>query len=101
MVRPLFLILLGGLEKQSSGTILYENNPYEKEIGMVKSFPKTIYFTLETLGKTHQKKTVSAYIADKFGKKKKVIANRYFNDGSFKNLLHRTIKTYQMLRQIG
>ena len=27
-----------------------------------------------------------------FGKEKKVIANRYFNDGSFKNLLHRTIK---------
>ena len=59
---------------------------------MVKSFPKTIYFTLEICGKTHQIKLVSSYIAYKFGKKRKVIANRYFNDGSFKNLLDRTMK---------
>ena len=89
--KTTLLNLLGGLEKQSSGTILYENNPYEKN-WYGKIIPKDDLFYVGDLRKKSPKKTVSAYIADKFGKKKKVIANRYFNDGSFKNLLHRTIK---------
>ena len=89
--KTTLLNLLGGLEKQSSGIILYENNPYEKN-WYGKIIPKDDLFYVGDLRKQSPKKTVSAYIADKFGKKKKVIANRYFNDGSFKNLLHRTIK---------
>ena len=89
--KTTLLNLLGGLEKQSSGTILYENNPYEKN-WYGKIIPKDDLFYVGDLRKQSPKKTVSAYIADKFGKEKKVIANRYFNDGSFKNLLHRTIK---------
>ena len=35
--------------------------------------------------------TVSNYVAQKFGKKKNVIENRYFNGGSFSNLWSRKI----------
>ncbi len=89
--KTTLLNLLGGLEKESSGTILYENNPYERN-WYGKIVPKDDLFYVGDLRKNSPNKTVSAYIADKFGKKKKVIANRYFNNGSFKNLLNRTIK---------
>ena len=89
--KTTLLNLLGGLEKQSSGTILYENNPYERN-WYGKIIPKDDLFYVGDLRKNSPNKTVSSYIADKFGKKRKVIANRYFNNGSFKNLLDRTIK---------
>ncbi|GIS54645.1 hypothetical protein Ct9H90mP29_16870 [bacterium] len=37
-------------------------------------------------------KTVEQYIETKFDKKKNVIQNRYFKDGSFKNLWIRNMK---------
>ena len=90
--KSTLLNILAGSEKESSGTILYENNRYKKNwLGNVQP-PNDIFYTKNLSLNTPSIK-ISSYIADKFGKKKNIIKNRYFKDGSFKNLWSRNLKS--------
>jgi len=84
------LNILAGVEKQSAGTVLYDDNPYKTNwLGKITSHDEVFYSSNPELFASNQ--TVSNYVAQKFGKKKKVIENRYFNGGSFSNLWSRKI----------
>ena len=86
------LNILAGAEKESSGTVLYEDNKYKKSwLGKIQT-PDDIFYT-KSLSLNTPNSSVSSYIADKFGKKKNIIKNRYFKDGSFKNLWSRNLKS--------
>ena len=90
--KSTLLNILAGFEKESSGTVLYENNKFKQNwLGKVQT-PDDIFYTKSLSLKTPDSK-VSSYIADKFGKKKNMIKNRYFKDGSFKNLWSRNLKS--------
>ena len=89
--KSTLLNILAGIEKESSGTVLYEDNPYERNwLGKIQTHDD-VFYTKEISINTPNS-TVSSYIASKFGKKKNVIQNRYFKDGSFKNLWNRSMK---------
>ena len=89
--KSTLLNILAGIEKESSGTVLYEDNPYETNwLGKIQTHDD-VFYTKEISINTPNS-TVSSYIASKFGKKKNVIQNRYFKDGSFKNLWTRSMK---------
>ena len=89
--KSTLLNILAGCEKESSGTVLYDDSPYETNwLGKIRP-PDDVFYTKELSLKTPNS-TVSSYIATKFGKKKNVIQNRYFEDGSFKNLWNRNMK---------
>ena len=89
--KSTLLNILAGIEKESSGTVLYEDNPYETNwLGKIQTHDD-VFYTKEISINTPSS-TVSSYIASKFGKKKNVIQNRYFKDGSFKNLWTRSMK---------
>ena len=89
--KSTLLNILAGIEKESSGTVLYEDNPYETNwFGKIQTHDD-VFYTKEISINTPNS-TVSSYIASKFGKKKNVIQNRYFKDGSFKNLWTRSMK---------
>ncbi len=84
------LNILAGVEKQSAGTVLYDDKPYQINwLGKIISHDEVFYSNNSELGASNQ--TVSNYVAQKFGKKKNVIENRYFNGGSFSNLWSRKI----------
>jgi ABC-type multidrug transport system ATPase subunit len=84
------LNILAGVEKQSAGTVLYDDKPYQTNwLGKIISHDEVFYSSYPELFASNQ--TVSNYVAQKFGKKKKVIENRYFNGGSFSNLWSRKI----------
>ena len=90
--KSTLLNILAGAERESSGTILYEDNTFKKNwLGKVQT-PDDIFYTKSLSLKTPNSK-VSSYIADKFGKKKNMIKNRYFKDGSFKNIWSRNLKS--------
>ena len=89
--KSTLLNILAGTEKQSSGTVLYEDQPYERDwLGRIKLHDEIFYSKSPLFNKSS--KTVEQYIAAKFDKKKNVIQNRYFKDGSFKNLWGRNMK---------
>ena len=89
--KSTLLNILAGIEKESSGTVLYEDNHYERNwLGKIQTHDD-VFYTKEISINTPSS-TVSSYIASKFGKKKNVIQNRYFKDGSFKNLWTRSMK---------
>tara|TARA_B100001758_G_C18401646_1_gene609384 strand:+ start:1813 stop:2571 length:759 start_codon:yes stop_codon:yes gene_type:complete len=89
--KSTLLNILAGIEKESSGTVLYEGNSYETNwLGKIQTHDD-VFYTKEISINTPNS-TVSSYIASKFGKKKNVIQNRYFKDGSFKNLWTRSMK---------
>jgi ABC-type multidrug transport system ATPase subunit len=89
--KSTLLNILAGIEKESSGTVLYEDNPYETNwLGKIQTHDD-VFYTKE-ISINMPVSTVSSYIASKFGKKKNVIQNRYFKDGSFKNLWTRSMK---------
>ena len=89
--KSTLLNILAGIEKESSGTVLYEDNPYETNwLGKIQTHDD-VFYTKEISINT-PRSTISSYIASKFGKKKNVIQNRYFKDGSFKNLWTRSMK---------
>jgi len=89
--KSTLLNILAGFEKESSGTVLYEDNPYETNwFGKIRTHDD-IFYTKELSLKTPNV-NVSNYIATRFGKKKNVIQNRYFKDGSFKNLWNRNMR---------
>jgi len=88
--KSTLLNLLAGLEKQSTGTILYDDKAFGKTwLGKIKP-DENIFYTKDPLinGK---RKTVSDYVSLKFDKKKHMIENRYFKNSSFKNLWNRNI----------
>ena len=84
------LNILAGVEKQSAGTVLYDDKPYQTNwLGKIIVHDEVFYSNNSELVASNQ--TVSNYVAQKFGKKKNVIENRYFNGGSFSNLWSRKI----------
>lgn len=90
--KSTLLNILAGTEKESSGTVLYEDDTYKKSwLGKIQT-PDDIFYT-KSLSLNTPNSKVSSYIADKFGKKKNIIKNRYFKDGSFKNLWSRNLKS--------
>ena len=89
--KSTLLNILAGVEKESSGTVFYEDTPYETNwFGRIIA-PDDIFYT-KRLSLKIPNSTVSSYISSKFGKKKNVIQNRYFKDGSFKNLWNRNMR---------
>ncbi|MBI90162.1 MAG: hypothetical protein CMG60_08760 [Candidatus Marinimicrobia bacterium] len=88
--KTTLLSILAGLEKESSGVVLYEDKPYETNwYGKIKTH-KDIFFCKELIESTPSV-SVSNFISKRFGKKKNVIKNRYFKEGSFKNLFLRNM----------
>ena len=72
--KSTLLNILAGVEKESSGTVLYEDNPYKKGwLGKIQT-PDDIFYTKNLSLNTPNLK-ISSYIADKFGKKKNIIKN--------------------------
>ena len=92
--KSTLLNILAGTEKESSGTVLYEDDTYKESwLGKIQT-PDDIFYT-KSLSLNTPNSKVSSYIADKFGKKKNIIKNRYFKDGSFKNLGLEILKVFQ------
>ena len=90
--KSTLLNILAGAERESSGTVLYEDSTYKIGwLGKIQA-PDDIFYTKNLSLNTPNSK-ISSYIADKFGKKKNIIKNRYFKDGSFKNLWSRNLKS--------
>ena len=88
--KSTLLNILAGFEKQSGGTILYDDEPYKTNWrGKITPHEEVFYSNHPDLKGSSQ--TVSGYVAMKFGKKKNVIENRYFNTGSFRNLWDRRL----------
>ncbi len=89
--KSTLLNILSGVDQQSSGIVLYDDQPYERNwLGRIVAHEEVFYSRYPEIHGSGQ--TVSSYVSGKFGKKKNVIENRYFNEGSFKNLWSRKIK---------
>lgn len=89
--KTTLLNLLAGTEKQTSGTLLYEDKPFDKNwLGKI-ILMEDIFYT-SGINLRSSSKTVGDFIASKFGKKKKVIYNLYFSDGNFRSLLTRKLR---------
>ena len=86
--KSTLLNILAGNEKQSSGTVLYDDEPYQTN-WLGKIIPNDEVFYSANPRIESSPKSVSNYVAGKFGKKKNLIENRYFNTGSFRNLWDR------------
>jgi len=77
--KTTLLNILAGIEKQTSGTVLYENNSYETNwLGKVVA-NKDVFYT-KKIKLDNPNITISNYVTSLVGKKKKIIQNRYFND---------------------
>jgi ABC-type multidrug transport system ATPase subunit len=86
--KTTLLNILSGVEKQTSGDVLYDDIPHERnwlgnlvpndEIFYTKSFPNS--------------STILDIIKTKFGKKRNIIKNRYFTISALKHLLKRKLK---------
>ena len=88
--KTTLLNLLAGFDKQSSGSLLYEGNAYEKSwLGKVKQ--KQSIFSSVDPQHNGNTKTISNYISAQFPRKKNMIENRYFRNSSFKHLWSRRI----------
>lgn len=86
--KSALLNILAGVEKESGGTVLYDDAPYQTNwLGKIIPHNEVFYSNNPELEKSSQ--TVSGYVAEKFVKKKNMIENRYFNTGSFRNLWSR------------
>jgi len=89
--KTTLLDILSGVIKQSDGTVLYEDKPYETNWrGKIYTHNDVFYSRYPYV--KGNKRTVSRYISEIFGNKKSVIENRYFKNSSYKNLLVRNIK---------
>ena len=89
--KSTLLNILSGVDQQSSGVVLYDDQPYERNwLGRIVTHEEVFYSRYPEIHGSGL--TVSSYVSGKFGKKKNVIENRYFNEGSFKNLWSRKIK---------
>jgi len=88
--KSTLLNILGGFEKQTSGTVLFDERPFKNNwLGKIIS-DQNIFYTKDPLINGYRK-TVSGYISSKFKKKKNLIENRYFKNTNFKSLWDRNI----------
>jgi len=84
------LNILAGYDKQSSGTVLYDDDVYQTN-WRGKIIPEKDVFYLNNPKLSSLNQTVSSYIGEIFGNKKNVIQNRYFKSGSFENIWHQKL----------
>ena len=88
--KSTLLNILAGVEKQTSGTILYDNRVFRKNwLGNIVP-EKNIFYSKDPII-NGRRKTVSSYVSKYFNKKKNIIENRYFNKTSTKNMWNRNI----------
>ncbi|MBT3179955.1 MAG: ATP-binding cassette domain-containing protein [Candidatus Marinimicrobia bacterium] len=88
--KSALLNILAGVEKETSGTVLYDENPYKTNWrGKILPHEEVFYSNNPELSNSNV--TVSSYVSSHFGKKKNIIKTRYFNSGSFKNLWSRKL----------
>ena len=89
--KSTLLNILAGVDKESSGTVLYDNKAYETNwLGKIRPHNDIFYTRYPHFNGL--KSTVEGYIIENFSKKKNILENRYFKDGSYKYLLKRKIK---------
>tara|TARA_Y100000591_G_C21812665_1_gene688829 strand:+ start:214 stop:975 length:762 start_codon:yes stop_codon:yes gene_type:complete len=88
--KSTLLNILAGFEKQTSGTILYDNKVFKKN-WMGKIIPEENIFYSKDPIINGRRRTVSSYVSNYFKKKKNIIENRYFNKISTKNMWNRNI----------
>ena len=88
--KSTLLNLLAGFDKQSSGSIHYDGEPFDTNWRGKIVQNEEIYYSVNP-GLKLSTQTVSSYVSDRFHKKKNVIENRYFNTGSFRNLWDRRL----------
>ena len=84
------LNILAGYDKQSSGTVLYDDDVYQTN-WRGKIIPDKDVFYLNNPKLSSLNQAVSSYIGEIFGNKKNVIQNRYFKSGSFENIWHQKL----------
>ena len=88
--KSTLLNLMAGFEKQTSGSLLYEGKEYDKNwLGKIKPID-SIFSTKDPYQNGHDR-IIADYISNNFHKKKNLIKNRYFKNGSFKHLWSRRI----------
>lgn len=68
--KSTLLNILAGVESQTSGTILYDDQVYQKN-WFGKIAPPSDVFYSRNLELSNSSQTVSGYVSSKFGKKKK------------------------------
>ncbi|MFL2983749.1 MAG: ATP-binding cassette domain-containing protein [Candidatus Neomarinimicrobiota bacterium] len=89
--KTTLLNILAGVEKETSGSVLYEDNYYQTNwLGKV-IMNEDVFYTRKTKLDSPNT-TVSNYVKSRVGKKKNIIQNRYFKDGGFQNLWNRNIR---------
>jgi ABC-type multidrug transport system ATPase subunit len=86
--KTTLLNILSGVEKQTSGNVLYDDLPHETN-WLGKITPNEDIFYTKNLS---ENSTVIDIINTKFGKKKNIIKNRYFTVSSLKHILKRKLK---------
>jgi len=86
--KTTLLNILSGIEKQSSGEVLYDDFAHETN-WLGKLIPNEEIFYTKSLPNSL---TVFQLIKSKFGKKKNTIKNRYFVENRYKYLLDRKLK---------
>ena len=88
--KSTLLNLMAGFKKQTSGSLLYEGKVYQKNwLGKIQ--PIDSIFSTKDPYQNGRDKIVADYISNNFHKKKNLIENRYFKNGSFKHLWSRRI----------
>ena len=88
--KSTLLNLMAGFEKQTSGSLLYEGK-YIRKTGLERLNLLIVFLVQEDPYQNGRDKIVADYISNNFHKKKNLIENRYFKNGSFKHLWSRRI----------
>ena len=86
--KTTLLNILSGMEKQTSGDVLYDDMPHESN-WLGNLVPNKDIFYTKSLSNSI---SILNLIKTKFGKKRNIIKNRYFTISKLKHLLKRKIK---------
>ena len=86
--KTTLLNILSGMEKQTSGDVLYDDMPHESN-WLGNLVPNEEIFYTKSLSNSI---SILNLIKTKFGKKRNIIKNRYFSISKLKYLLKRKIK---------
>ena len=86
--KTTLLNILSGIEKQTSGDVLYDDMPHESN-WLGNLVPSEEIFYTKNLSSSS---SILNLIKTKFGKKRNIIKNRYFTISKLKHLLKRKIK---------
>ena len=89
--KTTFLNILSGMEKPSSGQLLFENNPYKNSFFGKVIKPKDIFYNYG-YDYSDSGLSVEKIISKLYGKKSNIIAKRHFNNSKYKKILQRSIK---------